>query len=201
MARNIGMFPSLKMEGEIWYQSTLERDYIYLLEFDKDVISYVEQPGTIYATIAGKARRYQPDFKVYKTDEVSLVEVKPSRRLAAERTRIQLAIGTEYCKEHCLNFQVITEEIREGCFLDNVKMLFRYSHEKLSLYDMDKIFNSLMVTGLISIGQLCKELDGVIAKNRCLNLIYHMAWKHLLEVDLTIPVTKETIIIGGEYID
>ena len=35
----IGKFPSLKMNTAIWWESQLERDYIYLLEIDPDVLS------------------------------------------------------------------------------------------------------------------------------------------------------------------
>ena len=40
----IGKFPSLKMNTTIWWESQLERDYIYLLEIDPDVTAYQGQP-------------------------------------------------------------------------------------------------------------------------------------------------------------
>ncbi|MGQ4648881.1 hypothetical protein [Lyngbya aestuarii] len=46
----IGKFPSLKMNAVIWWESQLERDYIYLLEIDPEVLSYGEQPLTISYT-------------------------------------------------------------------------------------------------------------------------------------------------------
>jgi hypothetical protein len=46
----IGKFPSLKMNRVIWWESQLERDYIYLLEIDPEVLSYSEQPFTISYT-------------------------------------------------------------------------------------------------------------------------------------------------------
>lgn len=46
----IGKFPSLKMNAVISWESQLERDYIYLLEIDPEVLSYGEQPFTISYT-------------------------------------------------------------------------------------------------------------------------------------------------------
>jgi len=42
--KNIGRFFSWKMRDGIWYESLLERDYMYLLEIDPDVLSYCSQP-------------------------------------------------------------------------------------------------------------------------------------------------------------
>jgi hypothetical protein len=75
----IGKFPSLKMNTVIWWESQLERDYIYLLEIDPEVLSYGEQPFTISYTDKGKPRRYTPDFVVTRPQKTQVVEVKPSR--------------------------------------------------------------------------------------------------------------------------
>ena len=72
----IGKFASLKMKRVIWWESQLERDYIYLLEFDPDVASYDEQPLRIEYYLNGKKHRYTPDFLVRKGNKRIIVEVK-----------------------------------------------------------------------------------------------------------------------------
>jgi hypothetical protein len=69
----IGKFPSIKMDAIIWWESQIERDYIYLLEIDPDVISYVGQPFKIFYTDLGKSRSYTPDFLVKRTKSAEIV--------------------------------------------------------------------------------------------------------------------------------
>jgi hypothetical protein len=60
----IGHFPSLKMGRMIDYESLIERDLIYLLEFEQDVTWYAEQPLTIPYHYEEKERDYTPDFHI-----------------------------------------------------------------------------------------------------------------------------------------
>ena len=59
-----GYFSSYKNQQHIAYESVLERDFYMLLEFDKDVLSYHEQPFRIYYELLGKQTRYTPDALV-----------------------------------------------------------------------------------------------------------------------------------------
>lgn len=69
-----GYFASYKNKTQIAFESVLERDFYMLLEFDKDVISYEEQPITInYKYKDGSKRKYTPDclVKYKKCDKSS----------------------------------------------------------------------------------------------------------------------------------
>jgi hypothetical protein len=57
----IGKFPSIKMRRMIAFESLLERDFIYLLDYDKDVEWFEEQPLTIEYQHEGKRRHCIPD--------------------------------------------------------------------------------------------------------------------------------------------
>jgi hypothetical protein len=66
----IGKFPSLKMNTAIWWESQLERDYIYLLEIDPDVLFYQGQPFTItysshYALQFVVGKKYRSECTFY----------------------------------------------------------------------------------------------------------------------------------------
>jgi hypothetical protein len=43
----IGRFPSLKLGRMVDFESLIERDFIYVLDFEPDVESFSEQPLTI----------------------------------------------------------------------------------------------------------------------------------------------------------
>ena len=93
----IGKFPSFKLGRMVWYESQLERDFCYLLEFDRDVISYSEQPFKLDYTLNGKRRRYTPDFLVIRSSRNPLViEVKPESKIRnTDFKNFEKAVKTE----------------------------------------------------------------------------------------------------------
>lgn len=62
----IGKFPSLKMGKMVWWESQLERDYIFHLEFYRSVISYEEQPLKLRYKLDREVHCYTPDFLVVR---------------------------------------------------------------------------------------------------------------------------------------
>lgn len=86
--KNIGKFPSVKMQTSVWYESHLERDYIYLLEIDPDVLSFSGQPFKITYSLDGSQRKYTPDFFVTRGQGVQVVEVKPADKASLEKTLV-----------------------------------------------------------------------------------------------------------------
>ncbi|MBD3842159.1 MAG: hypothetical protein IE909_09785 [Campylobacterales bacterium] len=66
--RNVtGIHASVKSEEKAMFESTLERDFITLLEFDNDVVSFDVQPVKIkWFDQNGKSRSYFPDVLVKK---------------------------------------------------------------------------------------------------------------------------------------
>src|SRR5437588_206487 len=85
----IGKFPSLLMGLVVKWESKLERDFIYLLEFDSDVISYREQPIRIIYFLDGKSCRYTPDFLVVRKNKRQIIEVKPKDKIFRGDNRLR----------------------------------------------------------------------------------------------------------------
>lgn len=131
-----GYFISKKQLNEIiQFESSLERDYIYLLEFDISVYSYLEQPLSIlYTDSKNKKHKYTPDFLVTYSDNNipdTLVEVKYHEDLISNylifREKFQAA--DKFCKKNNLTFVVLSEkEIRDSNqeYLNNIKFLSSY---------------------------------------------------------------------------
>jgi hypothetical protein len=63
--KNIGKFPSLKNKSTIWFESHLERDFIYLIEFDKSVTKYQEQPFKVKYFLDGTPFRNAPPGEIH----------------------------------------------------------------------------------------------------------------------------------------
>lgn len=125
----IGKFPSRKMGRMVAYESLIERDTIYLLEFDNGVSRYEEQPLTIRYEDDGKERHYTPDFWVLlENGRQCLVECKPARHVMKEKNQRKYAAARPWCRQHDIAFLVVTDkQLRQGHLLKNVQALSQYA--------------------------------------------------------------------------
>ena len=121
----IGKFPSLKLNKIVWWESQIERDYIFLLEIDPEVITYTEQPLRLQYQFKGKAHHYTPDFLVEKPNSTQIIEVKPEEKLTKEETLLLFQIVAPLFHEAGYEFVVVTDNmIRSQPKLDNIKLLW-----------------------------------------------------------------------------
>jgi TnsA endonuclease N terminal len=126
--KNIAKFPSLKMGRNIWSESTLESDYIYLLEFDQLVVKYKEQPFRINYIYQCKKYTYVPDFFVQLKNKFQVIEVKPKVKANTEANLLRYCIIRSILLNLGYEFVVATEDlIRIEPLLENVKKLWRYA--------------------------------------------------------------------------
>jgi hypothetical protein len=124
----IGQFPSLKMKRMIAFESTIERDYIFLLDYEAEVTHFEEQPLTIEYQHEGERHGYTPDFHVVWAEQNSLVDCKPVDLVDTADNRPKFAAAGTYCAQRGWHFSVVTDhDIRSGFRLSNVKLLTRYA--------------------------------------------------------------------------
>ncbi len=186
----IGKFPSIKCGKMVWWESQLERDFLYLIEIDPDVLSYEEQPLKIEYFSDGKVRKYTPDFLVIRTDRKQIVEVKDEKKAKKEEyVELFRKIGP-ICAQEGYEFIVATDrEIRVQPRLKNVKFLFKYAktpvmtaHQVL-LYS---IFGDREALPLREIGR------GFVAKGFKASAVYALIFCGILSIDLSRPISPET---------
>lgn len=115
-----GKFPSFKTNRVHQHESTLERDFLYLLEYDVLVKTFSEQPFKIlYTNEKGKKASYTPDFLVEYTPagetkhgvKFKLFEVKYEEDLITDILELQpkFDAGIAYTAKKGWLFEVITE--------------------------------------------------------------------------------------------
>lgn len=129
-----GNISSKKINQIIQFESSLERDFIYLLEFDDSVKSYLEQPMIIkYNDLKNAERKYTPDFFIsyhdkYRKDE--LIEIKYKKTLAEDKKlQFKLESARHFCIKNNMLFRIITEDyvrIENKIKLENFKFLSRH---------------------------------------------------------------------------
>lgn len=177
-----GRFPSLKMGRSVHWESQLERDLIYLLEFDPEVQAYREQPTTLSLMVEGKPRRYTPDFLVQKPHGLYVVEVKPAEKARQPEYIALFAAAAESLRSLASSFQILTEtEIRVQPRLDNIRLLLRYQRMDVPEAAWTAIAASL-ADGPKPAGTICGELVGVD-----MAMIATLICRHRLHADLDTP--------------
>jgi hypothetical protein len=126
--KNIGKFSSVKTGRVAWYESLLERDYMYLLDFDPYVTFWHEQPLRIRFTHGGKTHRYTPDLEVYRDSKQQIVEVKSKQQVESGKWDLLFRTASSICEQEGYEYIVVTDEvIRQQPKLENVKKLWKYA--------------------------------------------------------------------------
>lgn len=190
--KNIGLFSSFKMQTGIWFESLIERDYMYLLESDPDVLSYRSQPETIFYTRDNRQRKYTPDFLVERRSKKQIVEIKPASKVHDDENLRLFRCIALVCKERGWEFAVVTDEmIRVQPLLNNLKLLYKYVREPLTFQnyiDCHQYFSESVST---SIQTAEKDLNPrQISRKTLLKLI----WVGWLSTDLMKPISSESLI-------
>jgi len=207
-----GNFVSKKNDNKlIQFESSLERDYVYLLEFNPEVYCYLEQPLKInYVNSQNKRKTYTPDFLVRYRDPLikdELIEIKYNSDLVANyfllKPKFQAA--EEFCEKNCLTFSILTEkDIREKKpdYLKNIIFLFRYrvilqdsKNENLNEEDVFLIIKTLRKLKVCSIQDLLNKLSKEAKrKAELLFYIWFLIAKKYIECDLEVKLSMNSII-------
>lgn len=131
-----GQMPTSTNENQP-FESTLERDLMYLLKFDQTVDRFVSQPVKIkYVDKQNVARSYTPDLIVYhrkdtpeaKHKKSILLEVKYKDDLCKNFREYhpKFRAAMKYAKSRGWVFKVYTEEHIRTPYLTNAKFLLPY---------------------------------------------------------------------------
>ena len=191
----IGHFPSIKMNKMIDFESLLERDLIYLLDHDADVLDFMEQPLTIPINTSGRQLQYTPDFLVNTDVGSTLIEVKPIRFVEEFVSSFKFETARDYCKLRGWKFHVLTEhDIRRKPLLENVKLLTQFARHTANPRLDAAIISTLLnqPTGM-SIKNILEVL-GRFSRGEIIAGIYRLAFHHEIHLPLRFsPITLDTI--------
>lgn len=189
-----------------FFESSLERDYIYILEFDHNVRSYEEQPVTIeYLDEIGKKRTYTPDFLVQFKNHTNLsASLKPTLVEVKYRTDLwrnwkelkpKFKAALDFAGHKNWKFKIMTEiEIRTE-YQYNARFLSKYLKantdlDKMNhLMDIIKEFDLTTPEELIAAAAIGPKMQGYY-----LYTLWHMIANGFISCDLTHKLTMNTEI-------
>lgn len=126
--RVVGQIVSAKMQRLVPWESQLERDYLYLLEADPQVIAYFAQPERLPYLLHGRRHTYVPDLEIVRAgDHRSIEEVKYEKDAVDPENQEAFAIFRRLYAERGISYRVVTEAtIRQQPQLSNVRKLLRH---------------------------------------------------------------------------
>lgn len=195
--KNIGKFPSRKACRPVWWESGLERDFLYLLELDSDVLSYSEQEVRIMYKLDGKRRHYTPDFMVIRVDKRQIVEVKPEHKASSDEYKRLFRIAKNICSRQGYDFVVVTEKIiRLQPRLDNVRLLYRYSGVSVT----SEALSACREIGLRDSALTLKSLEeqllarGIAKPERLRQIVFALICKGVVSIDLMKPLGDGSVV-------
>lgn len=101
--------------GNIYYNSSYERDRIKQLELDESVLFVNRCMDLISYELEGKTRLYNPDLYVqYVCGKKCVEEIKPFAMINKLNNRIKISSAKSFYKESDIIYKVVTEKIIYG---------------------------------------------------------------------------------------
>jgi hypothetical protein len=189
----IGKFPSMKLMKVVWWESQLERDYIYLLEFDPDVISYKEQPLTIYYNSNGKKRRYTPDFLVERAAKRQIIEVKPEEHVTKEENALLFKSVTPLFNQEGYEFLIATDTmIRTQPRLSNIKLLTKYARTPINPQHQIECHEFFARKQEASLDEI---INFFAAKHEGIQVVYSLLYHGVISIDLMQPIEPDSLVL------
>ncbi|MGV6953149.1 TnsA endonuclease N-terminal domain-containing protein [Pseudomonas chlororaphis] len=192
------------------FESTLERDLMELVRFDRRVSSFLPQPVKIeYKGDAGEDRSYTPDglitfLESAPSQQPILYEVKYRENFREHwRTLLpKFRAAKSYCVQRGWRFEVYTEREIRTPYLDNVRFLwpFRNRHpnplQRAKVVDVFESGNEISVSKLL--GMLAADPK---QRGELIPVLWHLVANGALYCDLNIPLSMTTLLSIGEVVE
>lgn len=182
-----GRFPSRKSGRTVAFESLIERDALILFEFSRGIVSFREQPYSIYYPFEGRSRKYTPDFELtLASGAVLLIEVKPEEKAIAPDEERRLRRIGEHFSELGVAFRVLTDtQIRSDALLPNLNMLFPYLAEPLSRLQRRLAVAPLLDEPSLTVARAGRRLGST-------QDVWRLLAQDLLTCDMNQPLSEST---------
>jgi hypothetical protein len=177
-----------------WFESLVERDYMYLLDFDPQVSYWHEQPFKIRYVLDRKTHYYTPDFEVHRGAKKKVVEVKTQPQVDSGKFDPIFRAATSACADDGYEYVIATDKmIRQQPKLDNIKKLWKYARTPI-LPQHQLLAAEFFQVNKVEEVELGDLLTFFKSKNVSLQVIYAMLFWGILAFDLMQPLDEFTSI-------
>nr|PIN53377.1 heteromeric transposase endonuclease subunit TnsA [Serratia marcescens] len=198
-----GVF-SFRGHTPVAFESTLERDFLILTEFNLNVLDIIPQPAVIpFRTPDGRNVTYTPDFLVCyslvdgshkKYPRPRLVEVKPEEqwRTHWREWLPKWKAAWRYAQEQGWAFHIHDESRIRNDALQNIRLLARYKNTWFEPADSERVLNVLREVGSASVDYLLSRMFLGMYRAEGIAHIWHLLATRKLNCDISQPLTMST---------
>lgn len=205
--RTTGFFPGSNGHDKNGYDSTLERDFLELLRFDRTVIEFrVQHPKINFLGADGNEHTYTPDVWVKydlpgNKQRVVIYEVKASALLRKDWLELKpkFKAARAYASARNCTFKILNEKRIRTAYLVNARFLTRYR-------DIEP--KTECVAALIEVISELRESDaqGILAttilphwdRAHLLPVLWHLVSLGRIGADLRQPLTMKSRLWSNE---
>lgn len=190
-------------------ESSLEQDFLTLLEANADVLRYSVQPLTLqWINDQGRRREYTPDVLVeYRSRPLRLFEVKPRAVLRRDwdqlRPRFRQAMAV--ARANGWHFKIVTDEEIRTPYLANARFLLRFRRRRLDpdfiqgLQPQRRVRLGLARLGWTTPRDALEAFSGDrTEQSKLLPWLWNALLEGFIETDLERPLTMASRIRGQE---
>ncbi|WP_178102842.1 TnsA endonuclease N-terminal domain-containing protein [Pseudomonas sp. URMO17WK12:I11] len=189
------------------FESTLERDLMELVRFDRRVSSFLPQPVKIdYKGNAGEGRSYTPDGLITFQESAStpqpvLYEVKYRANFREQWRSLlpKFRAAKSYCAQRGWRFEVYTEREIRTPYLDNVKFLWPFRNREPGPFRRAQVMDVLRSCSEISVSNLLSMLaPDPKGRAELIPVLWYLVANGAVCCDLNIQLSMTSILTIGE---
>lgn len=178
--------------GHVAYESRLELARILLADQDPQVVSIAAQPFRMEGFDGSRVRSHVPDLLLGHADGgVTVVDVKPARRLDQTSVVEQFAWVRELCRQRGFGF-----EVWSGCdpvLLENARFLAGYRRGQLIAADLAPLVLSAAASPVV-LRDLERELVAPDRVGLIRPAVLHLLWSGALVCDFSRVLGADTVV-------
>lgn len=195
--RNVtGISAATKAVGEAQFESTLERDFLRLLEFSPDVASFEVQPVTLnWVDDAGTKRSYTPDTWVTFHDASGLkpwlceIKYRSDLKKHWSELRPKFRQAIHYARQQGWRFRLMTEVEIRGPALDAAKFLLPFRRRTIPADQSAYILTLVEVLKATTPDDLLRHISSDPSiQAEWLPVIWHLIAQFQIGADLQSPL-------------
>lgn len=201
-----GKVNNARNQVAVAFESTLERDFYLILDFDSTVAAFEEQPVCIgYEYPTGTRRTYTPDVLVYYRADPAVASIPPPMLCEVKyredlRThwaeyKPKFKAARRYAQQQRWVFRLITEREIRTPYLKNVKFLREYRRRGVDSGDRCRLLAALAEQGETDANALLAKLSPTRdAYARLLPVLWHLVAVGQISANLAEPLTMRTAL-------
>jgi hypothetical protein len=173
------------------YESLLERDWMLLLDFDREIEWICEQPLRLRYRKDEKAVSHVPDLMVWRGGTPELCDVKSVERLEDPEFQAQVRATGLACAEAGMGYRVLAEPDRQ--LLVNVRWLAGFRERPADLDGARARMLSALAAGPSTVGKL---VSGAREPMLARPVLMHLLWAGEALADLAEPIGEDSRVCG-----